>query len=189
MKSQVVVVFVMALTTTVTTGAQERTAPWGGEFPIAEATKTELSVGKYLWGSTLILAAPGKFQGYWPDYGYRWSNVADSKNWCSALGKRDAVKNSNLGRVRLVAEAGENEERLIGVELRSDDSGPSTEKENFTPQSLCALLSDGATRQRVDSMVDEWLSAESAQNPPKVWLVTENTIPVWSLKPEIRVGE
>ena len=162
MKSQAVLGIVLAGAVTVTTGADDSTAPWGGGLPIVEATKTKVGPGKYLWGSTLLLAVPDKFQGYWPDYGYRWSNAAYI-DLCGGLGKSNEEERSNLGRVRLVAEAGEEAEKLIGVELRlegekSDEvsggksQAPGAQTE-FTVQQLCALLSDDVGRQRVEAMV------------------------------------
>ena len=127
-----------------------------------EATKTEVGLGKYLWGSTLLLAVPDKFQGYWPDYGYHWSNAAYIE-LCGGRGKSNEVESANLGRVRLVAEAGEKAERLIGLELRTDgeksDEEPggksqaSGEKTEFTVRELCVLLDDDIARKRVETMV------------------------------------
>ena len=162
MKSQAVLGVVLAVAVTVATGADDSTAPWGGGLPIVEATKTDVGPGKYLWGSTLLLAVPDKFQSYWPDYGYRWSN-ATYIELCGGHGKSNEVERSNLGRVRLVAEVGKEAERLIGVELqpdgeKSDDvaggkSQAPGEEAVFTVQALCALLSDDVGRQRVEAMV------------------------------------
>ena len=162
MKSQTVLGIVLAGAVTVTTSADDSTAPWGRGLPIVEATKTKVGPGKYLWGSTLLLAVPDKFQGYWPDYGYRWSNSAYIE-LCGGLGKSNDVESWNLGRVRLVAEAGEEAERLIGVELRADEeksdeglggkSQAAGADSEFTVRQLCALLSDDISRRRVEAMV------------------------------------
>ena len=162
MKARVVAGLAVAVATTVATGAEDSTTPWGGGLPIVEATKTEVGPGKYLWGSALLLAVPDRFQEYWPDYGYRWSN-ATYVELCRDRGQSDSMESSNLGRVRLVAEAGEKAERLIGIELRPDgetaneppsgESKTTTDKAEFTVEELCALLSDDVGRQRVESMV------------------------------------
>lgn len=153
---------VLATGVTAATGADDATTLWGTGLPRVEATKIEVGPAQYLWGSTLLLAVPDKFQGYWPDYGYRWSN-ATYIELCGGTSKSTEADRAKLGRVRLVAETGEEAERLIGVELRpqggqSDEVGNATsETENadagFTVEQLCALLGDDAGRQRMESMV------------------------------------
>ena len=162
MKSQVLLGLVMVFAGTVAPSADDSIGPWGRGLPIVEATKTEVGPGKYLWGSTLLLAIPDKFQGYWPDYGYRWSNAAYVE-MCGSLGKTGTAEGPNLGRVRLVAETGSEAERLIGVELRRDreqseetpngESPTPADKGEFTVGQLCALLSDDRARRRIESVV------------------------------------
>ncbi|MDE0458562.1 MAG: hypothetical protein OXI15_14810 [Chromatiales bacterium] len=153
---------VLTVTVAVTTQADDSTAPWEQGLPRVEATITEVGTGQYLWGSTLLLAAPDKFQGYWPDYGYRWSNAAYIE-LCGGTLNKDDGEAPNLGRVRLVAESGDETEQLIGVELRTR-GGESTEMaENatepadadaeFSVEELCALLDDETGRRRIETMV------------------------------------
>ncbi len=165
MRSRTVVALVLGTTITATTGADDATvptAPWSTGLPRVEATTTEVGPAQYLWGSTLLLAVPDKFQGYWPDYGYRWSNAAYIE-LCGGASKSNEGESASLGRVRLVAESGDEGERLIGVQLRhqgeeSDEvaertSEPQEADTGFTVEQLCALFGDDAGRQRVESMV------------------------------------
>lgn len=162
MRSRTRYAAVLAATITVATHADDATAPWETGLPRVEATKTEVGPAQYLWGSTLLLVVPDKFQGYWPDYGYRWSNAAYIELCGGALRKNDG-KSPNLGRVRLVAESGDEADRLIGVELRTRGGEPSEVAEKaseerhvdaaFSVEELCALLDEDAGRQRMESMV------------------------------------
>lgn len=162
MRSRATVALVLGTTIAAATGADDPTAPWNTGLPRVEATKTDVGLGQYLWGSALLLAVPDNFQGYWPDYGYRWSN-ATYIELCGGTAKTNEAESENLGRVRLVAESGEGAKRLIGVELRpqtekTEEGAERTPKPEdgdtgFTVERLCSLLEDDAGRQRVESMV------------------------------------
>ena len=162
MTSQAIAALIVGATITVAVGAEDATAPWSTGLPRVEATKTEVGAGQYLWGGALLLAVPDKFQRYWPDYGYRWSN-ATYIELCGGTAKRNEVESEKLGRVRLVAESGDEAQRLIGVELQRQRRGTENEAERspesengdtgFTVEQLCNLLEDDAGRQRAESMV------------------------------------
>ena len=153
---------VLAAIVTIGTHADEAAAPWEKGLPRVEATKTEVGPSQYLWGSALLLAVPDKFQGYWPDYGYRWSNATYIELCGGSLRKSDG-ESPNLGRVRLVAESGDEAEQLIGVELRTEEGGAAEGAEEerepqyagaeFSVKELCALLDEETERQRLKSMV------------------------------------
>ena len=153
---------VLGATVAVTTQADDSTAPWEVGLPRVEATITVVGTGQYLWGSTLLLAAPDKFQGYWPDYGYRWSDAAYIELCGGALREEDG-ETPNLGRVRLVAESGDEAEQLIGVELRTrggessevaeSATEPADADTEFSVEELCALLDDESGRRRIETMV------------------------------------
>ena len=153
---------VLGATVAVTTQADDSTAPWEEGLPRVEATITVVGTGQYLWGSTLLLAAPDKFQGYWPDYGYRWSDAAYIELCGGALREEDG-ETPNLGRVRLVAESGDEAEQLIGVELRTrggessevaeSATEPADADTEFSVEELCALLDDESGRRRIETMV------------------------------------
>ena len=109
----------------------------------------------------MLLAVPNKFQGYWPDYGYPWSD-ATYLALCSGTAKRN-VESENLGRVRLVGESEDGAKGLIGVELWPRKEGaeeraertpePEDGKTGFTVERLCDLLEDDNGRERVESVV------------------------------------
>lgn len=153
---------VLGAAVAVTTQADDSTAPWEKGLPRVEATKTEVGAGQYLWGSTLLLAVPDKFQGYWPDYGYRWSEAAYIELCGGALREEDG-ETPNLGRVRLVAESGDEAEQLIGVELQTrggespkvaeNATEPADADTEFSVEELCALLDDESGRRRIETMV------------------------------------
>ena len=162
MNTRTVVAWVLGVSIATAIAADDAAAPWTTGLPRVEATKTEVGPGQYLWGSALLLAVPDKFQDYWPDYGYRWSNAAYIE-LCGAMANATDTAGESLGRVRLVAESGDKAERLVGVELRpatkrSEEEAQRTAKSqdagtNFTMEQLCALLENDAGRQRIETMV------------------------------------
>ena len=153
---------VLAATVTIAAYADQPTAPWEKGLPRVEATKTEVGPAQYLWGSTLLLAVPDKFQGYWPDYGYRWSDATYIELCGGSLTESDG-ESPDLGRVRLVAESGDEAEHLVGVELRTQGGEPAEVAEEegkeqhadagFSVEELCALLDESTERQRLKSVV------------------------------------
>lgn len=162
MKTRIVLGLVIALVASMATNADATKTTWVHGLPIIKGMKSEVGIWNFLWGSTLILVAPRKFPGYWPDYGYRWSN-STYLELCGRLEHDLPAKDPYLGRVRMVAQNPENDERLIGVELQleeriketlaTDKPRTSEDKPGLTLNQLCELLDDDIARTRAETVV------------------------------------
>ena len=162
MTTRIVLGLVMALGTSMATNATPTRTTWVAGLPIIEDMKSEVGVWNFVWGSALILAAPGKFPGYWPDYGYRWS-TSTYLELCRGPGHGQSVKDPYLGRVRMVAETPERTGHLIGIELQLEEhvdvipaagaSRTSKDRPGLTLNQLCELLHDDVARIHIEAVV------------------------------------
>ena len=89
---------------------------WPYQLPVVKENKTEIGLGKYLGGTTLLLLQSGVFQKYWPDYGYAWTHAEDP-GFCVDILDNQVRKNADIGKVRLVTPNPENQHEFVGIDL------------------------------------------------------------------------
>ena len=132
---------------------------WTSKLPIVKGTKTEVGPVKFLVGSLLVFLAPRKFGDYWPDYGYSWAKARNTRA-CEMLEMNGRWANTKVGRVRVVATKGDDEEGLIGLELRprkNDEAQGTHETQGnddvaeLTVEQLCDLLRDEEATGAIES--------------------------------------
>ena len=125
---------------------------WPLQLPIVEENKTEIGLGKYLSGATLLLLQSGVFAKYWPDYGYAWKNTVDPE-FCGGVLGNQVRENADIGNVRLVTQKpGSKGKKFVGIDLTSKLATSRDMKEwkrwyilqttTVTLENLCKMIGD-----------------------------------------------
>ena len=148
---------------------------WAYDLPVVEGSKTDVGFWKTLFGSTVILLAPGKFSDFWPDYGYSWASLG-SAEVCGGLATNPKRANANLGRVRLVTEAPADGRDLVGLELRerTDPAGflgtgdVAQHGPELSLEELCQWLTDEEAKLQLEAALS-WVGRAGSLPKGGVW--------------------
>lgn len=154
---------------------------WASALPVFEGKQTDVGWTEYLLGSTLILLAPGRFEGYWPDYGYSWAGARHAQ-LCGSLASDRVRADASVGRVRVVAPKRQDPREFIGVELAGQVRGPigaesvevsvSPPSGQLTVEQLCGWLRSAQARKGLEKSVLA-LADEYPLPSPEKWGSTQ----------------
>ena len=169
-------------------------AAWLFDLPVAEAKKTDIGIGKYVGGATLLLLAPDWFGGYWPDFGYAWTTVV-TMNDCEAIARDEVRSKADVGRVRVLAEKPGEPENLVGVEVQQPPMGVGATREEgdgkgrigigLTMGEVCGVIDNAALNKGLANVA--WLRSKGVplegswtKTMPKADASEKDFWPLWS---------